>query len=1500
MKKQFRRALSCVLILAMVMTFGIPSLAVGEAPTEADALRAEIEALYASEPGLVGRTHKMQAFIMELALHAKTRNPDFKIIPQDGINLAFVDGDWEKGLHPGMMALIDGWGIEGMVGSGDPDAEPSETQQKYMELVKAGKYVSDTTSVNTAEKLSNYYARAEKWGIIPYPRIGGELAEQLFPGWRWAANGDYFWVDDPTVIGLGDRVDPTRDVVKLTDAQNYLYNINGRPYDAWETWDDEEAAAVAEGEDGDRARIYDSYGCGLLVPSEGGQYQPVAGEDGDGADVAAVKALYGDEWDWWWRAAGLDESAGRETWLNALRNSDYDVIYIDTFYNHRARPENQTPLTREEVESLKTKPDGSRRQVIGYLSIGSAEQNRWYCQDDWVWVDPTNRNSTVSMKTGTATRSRQPDGSYVYSYSPYIPPEGEGPAPAWLSTGYGGNYPEEAVVQWWHPEWRDIIINGGGRYAHKTTGDNTSSIDRIINQGFDGVYLDNVGVYSRWQFDAYEQYWMNHGGIPGEVVTAELVDQGLDYTEDPVDVPNPDRGFYRANDGMVVPVSGDGGNKTMNVGARPVEVGGENGSEVQTRISHVYFDLRNFSSNAFTSRGTRYNSKYRAPAGVLIGNDRSTYMVEPDTGKYIYVYEVSPDTDVTIYESHFDYWQKEVLPTWPKGTSQPLTQDALDYIADKLQQVRDGEGVTLVRFNYDGGGYGWVDCDHPVDGYIDRPVADIEPAKETLLTHIAQLKPILHEYEDVIMAVDGGMFGPWGEMHSTTFGTSPEAYAWLLDAWLDAVPESRSIIVQGGAFLSWYNNRYGTDYTFENIDQIPAPERGTPEARFGFFNDSYAYGEDEGDNYPNDWGSLSEGAGWPGDPLGDEGSYDRGRVMTWIRKQNNFYGGEAQGDETRWNTYPFVAWEASYAQTVYLNADYEDSVHERWADFTYTEENVMQQMTNAYEEPYRTEYAIFDPVYDGRTGLEYWRDRLGYRLVLREADASGWVASNGTLEFSGKIQNVGFGNVVNQKDVAVILKNKASGKTYEVLTDLDARDWHPDLDSRATNTAAWRDLSFSISMDEFGQLLPGEYEIYLKINDPKEQSANKRCIRFANKAPEGVEIWNAELGANLIGSTLVLAADTSDIALAKAAVEGAAYTAKQSQAGTEAKALAKIREIIGKLDLKGASASVNKVSYTAAVAGTSGNHSGTNGSYVFTVSLEKDAASVVTRELTLTITATPYSGGSTGGSTSSAADPVTVSSSANGSVSVGSKVPQKGDTVVITASPDEGYAVASITVTDTDGKKLPVTDNGDGTYSFVYEGKPVTIKATFAPAAAAKLPFADVKSGDWFYDYVAYAYENKLMVGTADTRFSPDAELSRAMVATVLWRLAGEPTATASNPFSDLKEDWYRSAVVWAYEKGIVTGYGDGLFGPEDPVTREQLVAMIGRYAKEFKDADISASANLSGYEDINELSPYAYEYMSWACASGLIEGRSTSVLAPGGTATRAEFAAILYRFIEE
>jgi hypothetical protein len=148
--------------------------------------------------------------------------------------------------------------------------------------------------------------------------------------------------------------------------------------------------------------------------------------------------------------------------------------------------------------------------------------------------------------------------------------------------------------------------------------------------------------------------------------------------------------------------------------------------------------------------------------------------------------------------------------------------------------------------------------------------------------------------------------------------------------------------------------------------------------------------------------------------------------------------------------------------------------------------------------------------------MEYMRDRLGYRLVLREAKASEWVKQNGTLEFEGKIQNVGFGNVVNRKKVSVILKMKNSATLYTAATNLDAREWRPDMDSRADNKTAWRNLNFSIDMRELGKVPPGHYDIFLKINDPKETSSNRRCIQFANH-----DIWNGSLGANLIGSTEV-------------------------------------------------------------------------------------------------------------------------------------------------------------------------------------------------------------------------------------------------------------------------------------------------------------------------------------------------------------------------------------------
>ena len=479
-------------------------------PDYVDELNKEINTLYNDGPGKIGRVHKMQAFIMELALHAKAQDPNFKVIVQNAAILGYKDGKIENGEHHFMKDLVDGYSVEGVVGKGT-SLEPGYFQEPYVDQAKRGKFVSDTTAVRTEEQLKNYLTRADAWGITPFPKVGGELAQELFPGWRWADNGDYFWVEDPDTLGISDRIDGKRDVLNLSDAKNFLYNINGRPYDNWADWDKEEESF--EKGDGDRTRITDSYACGLLVPSEDGKYTPVGEEDDE--TIADAIEEYGESWDWWWRKEGLDESKGREAWLEALRNSDYDVIYIDSFYNHRARPENQTPLTKEEVESLKTKPDGGRRQVISYLAIGTAEQNRWYCQDDWVWIDPKNKNSTYSMKCGKV-KDRGNDTLYIPFVDTAAAKESGNltEPPVWLAFDYGDEYPEEAVVQWWHEDWRNIIINGGGKYAHKTTGDNTSSLDRILEQGFDGVYLDNADSCVNPEWDAFEAYWIDRGGIP--------------------------------------------------------------------------------------------------------------------------------------------------------------------------------------------------------------------------------------------------------------------------------------------------------------------------------------------------------------------------------------------------------------------------------------------------------------------------------------------------------------------------------------------------------------------------------------------------------------------------------------------------------------------------------------------------------------------------------------------------------------------------------------------------------------------------------------------------------------------------------------------------------------------------------------------------------------------------------------------------------------------------
>ena len=171
----------------------------------------------------------------------------------------------------------------------------------------------------------------------------------------------------------------------------------------------------------------------------------------------------------------------------------------------------------------------------------------------------------------------------------------------------------------------------------------------------------------------------------------------------------------------------------------------------------------------------------------------------------------------------------------------------------------------------------------------------------------------------------------------------------------------------------------------------------------------------------------------------------------------------------------------------------------------------------------------------------------------------------------------------------------------------------------------------------------------------------------------------------------------------------------------------------------------------------------------------------------------------------------------------------------------------------------------------------------------------------WYFEAVQYVYKNGLFNGTSTTTFSPDAEMSRAMLAAVLYRLAGSPAGDGKAPaFTDVAPDtWYTNAVAWANGNGIVTGYGNGLFGGTDSITREQLVVMLYRYARLMKH-NTAAAGDLSAFTDAGDASGWAVEALRWAYAEGLITGRTATTIVPQGTATRAEVAMILMRFGEE
>lgn len=289
---------------------------------------------------------------------------------------------------------------------------------------------------------------------------------------------------------------------------------------------------------------------------------------------------------------------------------------------------------------------------------------------------------------------------------------------------------------------------------------------------------------------------------------------------------------------------------------------------------------------------------------------------------------------------------------------------------------------------------------------------------------------------------------------------------------------------------------------------------------------------------------------------------------------------------------------------------------------------------------------------------------------------------------------------------------------------------------------------------------------------------------------------------------------------------------------------------------------------------------------------------------TIVVTYTkPSSGGSSGGSSSGKTTyKVTTSAVNNGGVNASPSSAEKGATITITLSPDKGYKLDKLTVTDGSGKTVSTVKKSDTVYTFTMPASAVNVGVSYVKATEtpSETKFNDVSANDWFASAVDYVTGKGMMNGTADNTFSPKANTTRGMVVTVLYRLENQPSTSAAS-FTDVASGaYYANAVAWANANGIVSGYGSGKFGPNDKVTREQLAAILYRYAQYKKyDVSVGEDTNILSYNDAQSISSYAIPAIQWACGAGVVTGKSGSKLDPKGNATRAEVAAMLMRFCE-
>ena len=261
---------------------------------------------------------------------------------------------------------------------------------------------------------------------------------------------------------------------------------------------------------------------------------------------------------------------------------------------------------------------------------------------------------------------------------------------------------------------------------------------------------------------------------------------------------------------------------------------------------------------------------------------------------------------------------------------------------------------------------------------------------------------------------------------------------------------------------------------------------------------------------------------------------------------------------------------------------------------------------------------------------------------------------------------------------------------------------------------------------------------------------------------------------------------------------------------------------------------------------------------------------------------------------------VAVSDGAHGSVTVSPKSASKGSTVTVTVTPDKGYTLETLSVTDRNGSALNLTDKGGGQYTFTMPSGPVTVAATFMDDNTMLNFFVDVPAGAYYYDAVLWAAEGGIVTGTDAVHFSPDASCTRTQLVAFLWRASGKPVVNYAMSFNDVDSGtYYAEAVRWAASEKVAEGTTAETFAPDAAVTRAQMVTMLYRFAKAQGMDTTQGGMAIREFDDFDAVPAYALEAMDWAVNAGVLKGDNNRLL-PQDNCTRAQIVTMLYRVLGE